>query len=145
MLKVGGTSQWTEGDAVLLSMRRMNKMRSLSADANVAVAEAGFILAHLHDAAVSVGRRFPLSLGARGSATIGGLVSTNAGGTQVLRFGTMRGLVEGIEAVLPDGSVFNSLAAPQKDNRGYDLRRSEEHTSELQSLMRTSYAVICFK
>ncbi|HEY9554607.1 FAD-binding oxidoreductase [Allosphingosinicella sp.] len=120
---VGGATPGPEGDALLLSMRRMNKMRSLSADANVAVAEAGVILAHLHDAAASVGRRFPLSLGARGSATIGGLVSTNAGGTQVLRFGTMRGLVEGIEAVLPDGSVFNSLAALKKDNRGYDLRQ----------------------
>src|SRR3546814_4470682 len=105
----GGATPGPEGDALLLSMRRMNKMRSRSADANVAVAEAGVILAHLHDAAASVGRRFPLSLGARGSATIGGLVSTNAGGTQVLRFGTMRGLVEGIEAVLPDGSVFNIL------------------------------------
>ena len=69
------------------------------------------------------GRRFPLTLGAKGSATIGGLVSTNAGGTQVLRFGTMRALVLGIEAVLPDGSLFDGLAALKKDNRGYDLKQ----------------------
>jgi FAD/FMN-containing dehydrogenase len=70
-----------------------------------------------------VERRFPLSLAAKGSATVGGLVSTNAGGTQVLRFGTMRGLVQGIEAVLPDGSLFEGLAPLKKDNRGYDLRQ----------------------
>jgi FAD/FMN-containing dehydrogenase len=69
------------------------------------------------------GRRFPLSLGAKGSATIGGLISTNAGGTQVLRFGTMRGLVQGLEAVLADGSIYGGLAALKKDNRGYDLRQ----------------------
>lgn len=120
---VGGAVPGPEGDALLLSMRRMNRVRSISADANIAVAEAGVILAHLHDAAAEVGRRFPLTLGAKGSATIGGLVSTNAGGTQVLRFGTMRGLVLGIEAVLPDGAVFNGLAPLKKDNRGYDLRQ----------------------
>ena len=81
------------------------------------------ILADLHEAALAVGRRFPLTLGARGSATIGGLVSTNAGGTQVLRFGPMRSLVLGIEAVLPDGSLFDGLSPLQKDNRGYDLRQ----------------------
>ena len=73
--------------------------------------------------AEAAGRRFPLTLGARGSATIGGLVSTNAGGTQVLRFGTMRALVAGVEAVLPDGSVHDGLAALKKDNRGYDLNQ----------------------
>lgn len=119
----GGATPSAAGDALLLSTRRMNRLRSISAEANVAVAEAGVILADLHEAAAAVGRRFPLSLGAKGSATIGGLVSTNAGGTQVLRFGTMRALVEGIEAVLPDGSIFDSLAALKKDNRGYDLRQ----------------------
>jgi FAD/FMN-containing dehydrogenase len=101
----------------------MNRIRSLSFETDQAVCEAGVILANLHEAAAKVGRRFPLSLGARGSATIGGLVSTNAGGTQVLRFGTMRGLVLGIEAVLPDSSLFDGLAALRKDNRGYDLRQ----------------------
>src|SRR5205085_5575719 len=65
--------------------------------------------------------RFPLTLGARGSCTIGGLASTNAGGTQVLKFGTMRSLVAGVEAVLPDGSIHNGLSGLKKDNRGYSL------------------------
>jgi FAD/FMN-containing dehydrogenase len=81
------------------------------------------ILATLQEKALEAGRRFPLTLGARGSATIGGLVSTNAGGTQVLRFGPMRSLVLGLEAVLPDGSLFAGLTALKKDNRGYDLRQ----------------------
>ncbi len=108
---------------LLLSLRRMRAIRSISTDDNVAIVEAGVILSDLHDAAAAVGRRFPLSLGAKGSATIGGLISTNAGGTQVLRFGTMRALVAGIEAVLPDGSLFDGLTALRKDNRGYDLRQ----------------------
>ena len=120
---VGGATPPSHGNCLLLSMRRMDRIRSLSAEANVAVCEAGTILTSLHEAAAAAGRRFPLSLGAKGSATIGGLVSTNAGGTQVLRFGTMRGLVQGIEAVLPDGSVLNGLGALKKDNRGYDLRQ----------------------
>ena len=119
----GGATPSGEGDSFLISMRRMNRIRSISAEANVAVCEAGVILSDLHDAALAEGRRFPLSLGAKGSATIGGLVSTNAGGTQVLRFGTMRGLVQGLEAVLPDGSVYSGLVPLKKDNRGYDLRQ----------------------
>lgn len=119
----GGATPSGEGNAVILSLRRMNRIRTIAADANIAVCEAGVILADLHEAAAARGRRFPLSLGAKGSATIGGLISTNAGGTQVLRFGTMRGLVLGLEAVLPDGSIFNGLAALKKDNRGYDLRQ----------------------
>jgi FAD/FMN-containing dehydrogenase len=112
-----------EGDSLLLSLRRMNSVRSVSAEDNVAVAEAGVILSDLHEAAAAAGRRFPLSLGAKGSATVGGLVSTNAGGTQVLRFGPMRSLVAGIEAVLPDGSLIEGLSALRKDNRGYDLKQ----------------------
>ena len=118
---VGGATPPNDGSALILSMRRMNAIRSLSGENGLAVAEAGVILAHLHEAAGRVGRRFPLDLGARGSATVGGLVSTNAGGTQVLRFGTMRALVAGVEAVLPDGSVHDGLSALKKDNRGYDL------------------------
>ena len=118
---VGGATPDDSGQAIILSTRRMNAIRALDTDANIVVAEAGVILATLHEAARSVGRRFPLTLGARGSATIGGLVSTNAGGTQVLRFGTMRKLVLGIEAVLPDGSLYEGLSALKKDNRGYDL------------------------
>jgi FAD/FMN-containing dehydrogenase len=118
---VGGATPDASGEALIVSMRRMNRIRALDPAAGFAVAEAGVILAHLHDAAHAVGRRFPLTLGAKGSATIGGLVSTNAGGTQVLRFGTMRSLVQGVEAVLPDGSLFEGLAPLRKDNRGYSL------------------------
>jgi len=118
---VGGATPPPDGSALILSLRRMNRLLSISAEHNLAVAEAGMILADLHDQAAAVGRRFPLTLGARGSCTVGGLVSTNAGGTQVLRFGTMRALVAGLEAVLPDGSVHNGLSGLQKDNRGYSL------------------------
>lgn len=119
----GGATPSGEGNAVLLSLRRMNRVRSIAPEANLVVCEAGVILSDLHDAAAAVGRRFPLSLGAKGSATIGGLVSTNAGGTQVLRHGNMRQLVAGLEAVFPDGSIFHGLAPLKKDNRGYDLRQ----------------------
>ena len=118
---VGGATPSADGSALILSLRRLNAIRRLDPDAGLAVAEAGVILQHLHQAAEAQGRRFPLTLGARGSATIGGLASTNAGGTQVLRFGTMRGLVAGLEAVLPDGSIHDGLAPLKKDNRGYDL------------------------
>jgi FAD/FMN-containing dehydrogenase len=118
---VGGATPPGDGGAVLVSMRRMSRIRRIDADAGLAVAEAGVILDHLDAAAHEHGRRFPLTLGARGTATIGGLVSTNAGGTQVLRFGTMRGLVAGVEAVFADGSVHDGLSALKKDNRGYDL------------------------
>ena len=117
---VGGATPPPDGSALILSLRRMRRVRSLDTQAGLAIAEAGVILQDLHEAALAQGRRFPLTLGARGSATIGGLVSTNAGGTQVLRHGTMRGLVAGLEAVLPDGSVHDGLAALKKDNRGYD-------------------------
>ena len=117
---VGGATPPADGSALIVSTRRLNQLRALDAAAGLAVVEAGMILQAFNDAALAVGRRFPLTLGARGSATIGGLVSTNAGGTQVLRFGTMRGLVAGIEAVLPDGSIHDGLPALKKDNRGYD-------------------------
>jgi FAD/FMN-containing dehydrogenase len=120
---VAGATPPADGTALLMSLRRMNSIRSISTADNAVIAEAGVILSVLHDAAAEVGRRFPLSLAAKGSATIGGLVSTNAGGTQVLRFGSMRNLLLGIEAVLPDGSIFDGLATLRKDNRGYDLRQ----------------------
>ena len=119
---VAGATPDESGDALLLSMRRMNRIRSLDAEAGLALCEAGVILSDLHAAAAASRRRFPLSLAAKGSATVGGLVATNAGGTQVLRFGTMRGLVQGVEAVLPDGSIFEGLSPLKKDNRGYDLK-----------------------
>jgi FAD/FMN-containing dehydrogenase len=120
---VAGATPPADGRALLVSLRRMNAIRAILPDDNVAIAEAGVILSDLHDAAAAIGRRFPLSLAAKGSATVGGLVSTNAGGTQVLRFGAMRAQVLGIEAVLPDGALFGGLSALRKDNRGYDLRQ----------------------
>jgi FAD/FMN-containing dehydrogenase len=116
-----GATPPPDGSALLLSTRRMNRIRSISAENRLALAEAGVVLATLHDAAHDIGMRFPLTLGARGSCTIGGLASTNAGGTQVLKFGTMRALVAGLEAVLPDGSIHDGLSGLKKDNRGYSL------------------------
>jgi len=116
-----GATPPADGSAILLSMRRMNRIRSISAANRLAVAEAGVVLETLHEAAHEAGLRFPLTLGARGSCTIGGLASTNAGGTQVLKFGTMRALVAGVEAVLPDGSIHDGLSGLKKDNRGYSL------------------------
>lgn len=116
---VGGATPPVDGSALVLSLRRMNRIRSI--DTGFAVAEAGVILSTLHEQAAETGQRFPLTLGARGSCTIGGLVSTNAGGTQVLKFGTMRSLVLGLEAVLPDGSIHDGLSGLKKDNRGYNF------------------------
>ena len=107
---VAGATPPEDGSALLLSLRRMNRIRSIDAESGVAIVEAGVILATLHAAANDVDRRFPLTLGARGSCTIGGLIATNAGDTQVLRFGTMRSLVLGVEAVLADGTVHDGLS-----------------------------------
>jgi FAD/FMN-containing dehydrogenase len=119
----GGATPDESGRALLLSLRRMNAIRRLDASAREAVCEAGVILQTLHEAAAAEGLRFPLTLGGKGSATIGGLISTNAGGTQVLRHGSMRAQVLGIEAVLADGSVFDALTPLKKDNRGFDLKQ----------------------
>jgi FAD/FMN-containing dehydrogenase len=117
---VGG--QIPQGE-ILLSTERLNAIRDIDVADDVLVAEAGVTLAAVHDAALKVGRRFPLDLASQGSATIGGLISTNAGGTAVLRYGTMRGLVLGLEAVLPNGQVWNGLRRLRKDNTGYDLKQ----------------------
>lgn len=119
---VAGATPDASGTAMLLSLRRMNAVIDADNKSGIIRCEAGVILQDLHDIAASIGRRFPLTLGGKGSATIGGLIATNAGGTQVLRHGTMRNLVSGIQAVLPDGSIYNGLAPLKKDNRGYDLR-----------------------
>ena len=116
---VGGATPPADGSALILSLRRLDAIRAV--EHGFVIAEAGVILEVLHDAADDTGQRFPLTLGAKGSATIGGLVSTNAGGTQVLRFGSMRSLVEGLEAVLPDGSINRGLTGLRKDNRGPSL------------------------
>jgi FAD/FMN-containing dehydrogenase len=117
---VGG--QIPQGE-VLLSTERMRAIRDVAPSEDVLVAEAGVTLAAVHEAALAADRYFPLSLASEGTATIGGLVSTNAGGTAVLRYGTMRALVLGLEAVLPDGSVFDGLKRLRKDNTGYDLKQ----------------------
>ena len=119
----GGATPDSSGAQLLLSLRRMNAIRTFDIAGRQVVAEAGVILENLHHIAEAEGLRFPLSLGGKGSATVGGLVSTNAGGTQVLRHGSMRALVLGIEGVLPDGQVFDQLTPLKKDNRGFDLKQ----------------------
>lgn len=119
----GGATPDESGAQFLLSLRRMDTIRELDTRARQVTCEAGVILQALHEAAAAERLRFPLTLGGKGSATIGGLISTNAGGTQVLRHGTMRAQVLGIEAVLADGSVFDALTPLKKDNRGFDLKQ----------------------
>ncbi len=123
----GGNSGLVNGGVpygeVLISMRRMNRVREVDALNDSMTLEAGVILTHAQEAADEAGRLFPLSLGAEGVATIGGLISTNAGGVGVLRYGMMRELVLGVEAVLPDGRVWNGLRGLRKDNTGYDLKQ----------------------
>ena len=107
---------------VILSLERMTRIRAIHADENVLVAEAGAVLAEVQAAAGAAGRLFPLSLASQGSCRIGGCLSTNAGGVNVLRYGSARDLCLGIEAVLPDGSVHHGLKRLRKDNTGFDLR-----------------------
>lgn len=120
---VGGGIPPQDGSAVLVSLARMDRIRAVDAAGLTLTAEAGAILQNVHDAARAVGCEFPLSLGAKGSATIGGLASTNAGGVQVLRHGTMRALVAGLEAVLPNGQILHQLTGLAKDNSGYDIKQ----------------------
>jgi FAD/FMN-containing dehydrogenase len=107
---------------IVLSLRRMNRIRAIDRASGTATVDAGLVLAELHRAAGEIGRQFPLHLGSEGSAQIGGLISTNAGGTGVVRYGPMRDLVAGLEVVLADGRVLDDLAALRKDNTGYMLR-----------------------
>ena len=108
---------------ILLSTERLRAIRDIDAFDDVIVAEAGVTLAAVHEAALEKGRRFPLDLASEGTATIGGVVSTNAGGTAVLRYGNTRDLVLGLEAVLPNGEIWNGLKRLRKDNTGYDLKQ----------------------
>ncbi|MDP2822246.1 MAG: FAD-binding oxidoreductase [Sulfuritalea sp.] len=111
----------TNGE-VVLSLARMNRIRAIDVDNNAITVEAGCTLAAVRDAAASADRLFPLSLAAEGTATLGGNLSTNAGGVQVLRYGNARDLCLGLEAVLPDGRIWNGLRSLRKDNTGYDLK-----------------------
>jgi len=119
---VGGQIKPEGPTPLLLSLERMNAIRDVFADENVLICEAGCILADVQAAAVSAGRLFPLSLAAEGTATIGGNLATNAGGTGVLRYGNTRDLCLGLEAVMPDGAIWHGLKRLRKDNTGYDLR-----------------------
>jgi FAD/FMN-containing dehydrogenase len=118
----GGATPDASGAQIILSTTRMNAIRKLDLTNNTVTVEAGVLLASVHTAAQEHGRFFPLSLGSEGSCTIGGNLATNAGGIAVLRYGNTRDLVLGIEAVLPDGRIWNGLRALRKDNTGYDLR-----------------------
>lgn len=112
-----------EGPApLILSLERMTAIRAIHPDEAVMIAEAGATLQQVRDAAASVGRQFPLSLASQGTAQIGGVLSANAGGVNVLRHGTARALCLGIEAVLPSGEILHDLKRLRKDNTGYDLR-----------------------
>ena len=110
------------GDEVILSLARLDRIRSIDAAAGVMTAEAGVILENVHRAAEAAGAMFPLWLASQGSARIGGVLSSNAGGVNVLAYGNARELTMGVEAVLADGRLYNGLNALKKDNTGYDLK-----------------------
>jgi FAD/FMN-containing dehydrogenase len=120
---VGGAIPATAGREIVLSLRRLARVRAIDADNATMTVEAGVTLQAAQDAARAAGYLFPLSLAAEGSCTIGGNLSTNAGGTAVLRFGNMRELVLGVEVVLPDGQLWDGLRRLRKDNTGYDLKQ----------------------
>ena len=117
---VGG--QIPQGE-VLLSTEKLRAVRSVSPTDDAITVEAGVTLSEVHAAAEGAGRLFPLTLASQGQATVGGLVSTNAGGTAVLRYGPMRDLMLGVEAVLPNGEMFAGLKSLRKDVSGYDLKQ----------------------
>jgi FAD/FMN-containing dehydrogenase len=119
---VGGQIPSSEGNEIVLSLSRMASVRDVDAVGGTMIVEAGVTLARAQSAATSAGRLFPLSLASEGSAQIGGVLATNAGGTSVLAYGNARSLTLGIEAVLADGRVWHGLRRLKKDNTGYDLR-----------------------
>jgi FAD/FMN-containing dehydrogenase len=118
----GGATPDTGGRAVVVNLTRMNRIRDVDPANNTITVDAGCILATLQEAAVAVGRFFPLSLASEGSCQIGGNLSTNAGGVQVLRYGNTRELTLGLEVVLPGGEIWHGLRGLRKDNTGYDLK-----------------------
>jgi FAD/FMN-containing dehydrogenase len=118
----GGVPDFPTGNGIVLSTQRLNVIRNIDPLNQTMIVEAGVILAHIQQAAEDIGVFFPLSLGAEGSCHIGGNLSTNAGGVQVLRYGNARDLVLGLEVVLADGRVWDGLRSLRKDNTGYDLK-----------------------
>ena len=119
----GGATPLADGAAVVVNLSRLRRIRSVDAANNALCAEAGVPLAVVQAAALEVDRLFPLALASEGSCEIGGVISTNAGGVQVLRYGNTRELVLGLEVVLPDGQIWDGLRALRKDNTGYDLKQ----------------------
>ena len=118
----GGATPDDAGSAVILSLQRLNRVRGIDTDNDTMDVEAGCILQAVQQAAFDAGRLFPLSLAAEGSCTIGGNLATNAGGTQVLRYGNMRELTLGLEVVTAQGDIWHGLRGLRKDNTGYNLR-----------------------
>ena len=119
---VGGATASTDGSQLVLNLSRLNRVRDIDTVNNTMPVEAGCVLAALQQAAAGAGRLFPLSLAAEGTCQIGGNLSTNAGGTAVLRYGNTRDLVLGLEVVLPAGDIWNGLRGLRKDNTGYDMK-----------------------
>jgi len=119
----GASQPHDNNSEIIVSTSRMNAIRDIDVDNDTITVEAGCILANIQEAAARVDRLFPLSLAAEGSCQIGGNLSTNAGGTQVVRYGNARALVLGLEVVLPDGRIWDGLRALRKDNTGYDLKQ----------------------
>ena len=119
---VGGSVLGVRG-GVILSLARMSAISKPDIESGVIEVEAGVILANLHQALEGTGFMFPMHLGSEGSAQIGGLIATNAGGSHAFRYGMMQDLVLGLEVVLPDGSVWDGMRRVQKDNTGYQLRK----------------------
>jgi FAD/FMN-containing dehydrogenase len=119
---VGGQIPFETGTEIVLSLDRMKAIRAVDPAGNTITAEAGATLKAVQDAAAGVNRLFPLSLAAEGTCQIGGNIASNAGGVHVLRYGTMRDLVLGVEAVFAGGEIWNGLRTLRKDNTGYDLR-----------------------
>ena len=119
---VGGSIPFETGSEIVLSLSRMNRIRELDALNHTVTVEAGCVLQTLQEAAAEADRLLPLSFGAEGTCQIGGCLSTNAGGSMTVRYGNTRDLVLGLEAVLPDGRVWNGLRRLRKDNTGYDLK-----------------------
>ena len=118
----GGATPDASGRAIVLSLQRLKCIRGVDLDNDTMEVEAGCVLQAVQDAARDAGRLFPLSLAAEGSCTVGGNLATNAGGTQVLRYGTMRQLTLGLEVVTAHGDIWHGLRGLRKDNTGYDLR-----------------------
>src|SRR5678816_1528573 len=118
----GAATPDASGSQIVLNLSRMNRVRVIDTQNNAMTVDAGCVLANLQKAAEDAGRLFPLSLAAEGSCEIGGNLSTNAGGTAVLRYGNARELVLGLEVVLPSGEVWDGLRGLRKDNTGYDLK-----------------------